>query len=440
MSTHLTPPSTHKGRRGPQRRGVGGEVSKKYFMEHTPQINLILWNIIHKISISKFRLLVFLNLMYHQRILTTQIQNACFQWKAIIIYGARQVGKTTLCKNLRWNDPHTLYVTGDDFSIVQLLTNVSLVTLHQRLQGYTLVVIDEAQKIQTIWNTLKLIVDNIPEVQVIATWSSSFDLANHVQEPLTWRTTTFYLHPLTLEEIWQKKHLHERNNMLEQRIIYGMYPRMVLENNANTLFEIAQAYVYKDIFLYENLRKPDLIIKLLQALALQIWSEVSYNELSQLLFVDVKTVQKYIWLLEQAFIIFRLPSLARNLRNELKRGQKIYFRDTGIRNGLLKNMQPLATRTDKWVLWENFVISERMKYMQNHALFTNHFFWRTTAWQEIDYIETDHGSSIDAYEITRSATKKKTMPEIFARTYPSARYQVIHQENRSHFLLPHTFA
>lgn len=376
---------------------------------------------------------IYISVMFHQRTLTKQIQDACFQWKAIIIYGARQVGKTTLCKSLRWNDPKTLYVTGDDFSVVQLLTNVSLATLRQRLQWYNLVIIDEAQKIQTIGNTIKLIVDNISDVQVVATWSSSFDLANHLQEPLTWRTKIFHLHPLTIEEIWSEKPLHERNSLLEQRILYGMYPRLVLENNAETLFEITQAYVYKDIFLYESLRKPDLIIKLLQALAYQIWSEVSYNELSQLLFVDVKTIQKYVWLLEQAFIIFRLPSFARNLRNEIKRGQKIYFRDTWIRNGLLKNIQPLNTRTDKWALRENFLISERMKLLQNHRIMTNHFFWRTTTGQEIDYIETNFGDTLNTYEIKWSEIKKQS-PSWFTHTYPWAKYEIIHQWNWMQFL------
>ena len=216
--------------------------------------------------------------------------------------------------------------------MVQLLTNASLTTLQQRTRGYKLIIIDEAQKISTIGNTLKLIVDNIPEVQVIATGSSSFDLANHLQEPLTGRTFTFHLHPLSLEEIWQATPLHEQTSLLPQRILYGMYPEIVGNNDENQLFQLVQSYVYKDTFLYDSLRKPDLIVKLLQALALQIGSEVSYNELSHLLAVDTKTIQKYVGLLEQAFIIFRLPSFARNMRNEIKKGQKIYFRDTGVRN------------------------------------------------------------------------------------------------------------
>jgi uncharacterized protein len=185
-------------------------------------------------------------------------------------------------------------VTGDDFSVVQLLTNASLATLKEWVKGYRIVIIDEAQKIRTIGNTIKLMVDNILDVQVIATGSSSFDLANHVQEPLTGRASTFYLHPLSVEELWSGVPLHDQQALLENRVIYGMYPRIVGSIDEQILYDLAQAYVYKDIFLYESLRKPDLIVKLLQALALQVGSEVSYNELSQLLQVDAKTIQKYV--------------------------------------------------------------------------------------------------------------------------------------------------
>lgn len=327
-----------------------------------------------------------------------------------------------------------MYVTGDDFSIVQLLTNVSLVTLQQRLYGYKTVIIDEAQKIRTIGNTIKLIVDNIPEIQVIATGSSSFDLANHLQEPLTGRAYTFHLHPLSLNEIWKNVPLHQHNDLLQQRIIYGMYPRSVSQNDPQELFDLVQAYVYKDIFLYESLRKPDLIVKLLQALAFQIGSEVSYNELSQLLAVDTKTIQKYVGLLEQAFIVFRLPSLARNMRNEIKRGQKIFFRDTGVRNGLLKNLQSLDTRSDKGALWENFVIAEKMKSVTNYILPYDCFFWRTNDGKEIDYIETN-GDMMDAYEIKRSSHKAKSLPSDFAKHYPQASFQTISSDNYHRYIV-----
>ena len=367
--------------------------------------------------------------MIYDRILASSLQNACFKGKAIILYGARQVGKTTLCKQLRWNTENMLYVTWDDFSVVQLLTNASLATLQQRTRGYKLIIVDEAQKISTIGNTIKLIVDNIPEVQIIATGSSSFDLANRIQEPLTGRAFIFHLHPLSLEELRTATPLHEQTSLLPQRILYGMYPEIVGSNDEAQLFQLAQSYVYKDIFLYESLRKPDLIIKLLQALALQIWSEVSYNELSKLLAVDIKTIQKYIGLLEQAFIIFRLPSFARNMRNEIKKGQKIYFRDTGIRNWLLRNIQPLDLRSDKGFLWENFVIAERLKYLQNHNIHRSSYFWRTTKAQEIDYIETDHLNHVNAYEIKWSERKKVSLPAAFSQHYPDAVFTKINPTN-----------
>jgi uncharacterized protein len=372
--------------------------------------------------------------MIYARTIAPQLQVACFQGNAIILYGARQVGKTTLCKTLWGNLPDALYVTGDDFSIVQLLTNASLATLKERVAWYRLVIIDEAQKVRTIGNTIKLMVDNIPEVQVIATGSSSFDLANHVQEPLTGRASIFHLHPLSVEEVWAGVPLHDQYALLENRIIYGMYPRIVGSTDEQKLYDLAQAYVYKDIFLYESLRKPDLIVKLLQALALQVWSEVSYNELSQLLQVDGKTIQKYIGLLEQAFIVFRLPSFARNMRNEIKRGQKIFFRDTGIRNGLLKNVQPLESRSDKGAQRENFVISERMKYLQNHCIYHNSYFWRTNTGQEIDYIETDHGELLEAYEVKWSSTARTKFPAAFKESYPHAGYQVVSRDNYMKFV------
>ena len=367
--------------------------------------------------------------MEFTRTIEDSIKKSCFKWKVIVIYWARQVWKTTLCKKLRWNQKDTLYVTWDDIPIVDFLTNIWLAKLQEWLRWTKILIIDEAQKIKNIWNTIKLIVDNIPDVQVVATWSSSFDLANNLQEPLTWRTKTFHLHPLSLHEIWNNKTEYEMKELLSERMIYWMYPRNVINNDPDELIELVQAYAYKDIFLYESLRKPDLIIKLLQALALQIWSEVSYNELSQLLAVDVKTIQKYIALLEQAFIVFRLSSYARNMRNELKMWQKIYFWDMWIRNWILRNTQPLTLRWDVWNMRENFVISERLKYLQNNNIITNSFFWRTTSWAELDYIETDFWLQINAYEIKWSPKKNPKIPESFQKNYPNTQYQLINPDN-----------
>lgn len=366
--------------------------------------------------------------MEFSRILEQQILDSCFKGKAIIIYGARQVWKTTLCKKLRWNKDGVLYVTWDDYSLVDFLRSPSLLTLQNWVKWYRIVIIDEAQKIAAIWNIIKMIVDNIPDVQVIATWSSSFDLANHIQEPLTWRSKTFHLHPLALEEILWDIPAHQHLDVFKQRMIYWLYPRNVIDNNADDLFELVNAYVYKDVFLYKNLKKPDLILKLLQALSLQIWSEVSYNELSQLLAADVKTIQKYITILEQAFIIFRLPSYARNMRNELKMGQKIYFWDVWVRNWLIRNVQPIDLRVDVWHIWENFVIAERLKYLQNHNIPYNSFFRRTTSWSEIDYIETDFWEILNAYEIKRSNKKNPAIPKSFIENYPNVKYNLINPQ------------
>ena len=367
--------------------------------------------------------------MQYSRTIENKLLNAYGQWKAIIIYGARQVGKTTLCKKLWWNQKETLFVTWDDFFTVEFLSNISLPQLQLWVKNYKTVIIDEAQKIKNIGNTIKLMVDNIPEVQVIATWSSSFDLANHIVEPLTWRTKTFYLHPLSIEEIFENVPMHYHKQYLNSILNYGCYPSIVNNNNIDDLLELVQAYTYKDIFLYESLKKPDLIVKLLQALALQIWSEVSYRELWNLLSVDVKTIQRYIALLEQAFIIFRLSSFSRNLRNELKMGQKIYFRDVGIRNGLIHNIQDITMRSDIWHLRENFIIAERLIFLLNHGILYNPFFWRTITGSEIDFLETDFWAHLNTYEIKRSEKKNPSLPQAFKEWYENCTYQVINPNN-----------
>ena len=367
--------------------------------------------------------------MIFSRIIEQQILDSCFRGKAIIIYWARQVWKTTLCKKLRWEQEWTLYVTWDDYSIQSFLEAPSLLTLQDWVKWYRVLIIDEAQKLPAIWNVIKMIVDNIPDVQVIATWSSSFDLANRVQEPLTWRSKTFHLYPLSLEEILKDAPIHQHIDVLKQRLVYWMYPYNVINNNADGLFELVHAYAYKDVLNYENIKKPDLVIKLLQALALQIWSEVSYNELGQLLASDVKTIQKYIMLLEQAFIVFRLPSYARNMRNELKMWQKIYFWDLWVRNWIIRNAQPIDLRVDLWHMRENFVIAERIKYLQNHNIPYNTFFWRVTSWSEIDYIETDFWEIMDAYEIKWSDKKNPSVPASFKENYPNSTYKLIHPQN-----------
>ena len=250
-------------------------------------------------------------------------------------------------------------------------------------------VIDEAQRIEDIGLRLKLITDQINDVQLIATGSSSFDLANKINEPLTGRKWEYKIYPISFKEMVNHHGLLEEKRMLPHRLIYGYYPEIV--NNPGEekeiLKQLSDSYLYKDILMWEQIKKPDKLLKLLQALAFQVGSQVSYNELAQTCGMDSKTVEKYIILLEQTFIIFRLGSFSRNLRNELKNSKKIFFYDNGIRNALIANFSPAETRTDIGALWENFLISERVKALHYSNKWSNYWYWRTKEQKEIDRSE-----------------------------------------------------
>ena len=366
------------------------------------------------------------------RTIQSQVQQAIGKWKIIIVYGPRQVGKTTLVKGIIQDQDHTWYVTGDDPQSRQMFTNPSLQTLREMLSWYKLLVIDEAQRIQNIGVTLKLIVDNIPDVQVIATGSSSFELANTINEPLTGRTIIFHLYPFSREELRSSYDPIQRISLLESRMIYGMYPEVVLWSDQNHLKRIVDSYLYKDILEHQRVKKSDILMKLLQALALQLWSEVSYHELSQIVWVDTATVERYISLLEQSFVIVRLWCLSRNIRNELKKSKKIYFRDIGVRNTIINAMNPLALRNDVGALWENFCVIERLKRNSYHRIYKNTYFWRTLTQQEIDFVE-ESNMMFDAYEFKRSDKKKSKVPTNFAQAYQHT-FSTITRENFESFV------
>ena len=368
--------------------------------------------------------------MFIKRILEEKIEKNLFKGKIIILYGARQVGKTTLVKRI----PHSLYLNCDEPDIKDALTSKTSTELKSFIGNNKLVVIDEAQRVKDIGLTLKLLADNFPDIQVIATGSSSFELSDRIIEPLTGRKLEFYLYPLSIEELGSIYSDLEINRLLENRIIYGMYPDIILniDNRDAYLKELARSYSYKDILVYQNIRNHDVLIKLLQALALQIGSEVSYNELSNLLGIDKKTVENYVDILEKAFIIFKLRSFNTNKRNELKRLRKIYFYDTGLRNALINNLNPLSIRQDTGALWENFVISERIKFLRNHAIDRQSYFWRTLSKQEIDYIEEEAGN-IHGFEIKWKKDKLRA-PKSFTDSYPDAEYSIINNKNFKDFI------
>jgi uncharacterized protein len=348
--------------------------------------------------------------------------------KAIIIVGPRQVGKTTLIKSILEAKAH-LFLDADDPTVRNMLTNPNTEQLKSIIGKNKIVFIDEAQRIENIGITLKIITDQFKEVQLLVSGSSAFELNNKINEPLTGRKWEYQLFPVSWKEFEDHVGFVKAVQQLELRLIYGMYPDVI--NNTSEAFEVlkqlANSYLYKDVLSFSGIRKPAILEKLLQALALQMGNEVSYNELSQLVEIDKNTVGSYITILEQAFVIFRLKSFSRNLRNEIKSNQKIYFYDNGIRNMILGNFNGLELRQDKGALWENFLISERMKKLNYENILAKPYFWRTVQQQEIDYVEEIAGK-ITGYEIKWNVQAKVKTHKIFNETY-QAETVMLNREN-----------
>ena len=359
-----------------------------------------------------------------------EIENRLFKGKIIIIYGARQVGKTTLVKEILKKYPQNSdYYDCDEPDVRQALADKTSTELRAFFGRKKLVVLDEAQRVKNIGLTLKLIIDNFPDIQIIATGSSSFDLASKVIEPLTGRKYEFNLYPFSLEELKSVYSKLEFDRLLEQRIIFGLYPGVIKsdEEPVKYLKELTKSYLYQDILQYGGIKHSEAIEKLVQALALQIGNEVSYNELASTVGIDKNTVAGYIEILEKAFIVFRLRPFNRNLRNELKKLRKIYFYDTGVRNAVINNLNPISLRNDVGSLWENFMISERLKHNQNNQREKNIYFWRTLTGQEIDYLE-EEGGRINGYEF--KWLKQKFRPnKTFLSAYPKSKIQLINRNN-----------
>ena len=370
-----------------------------------------------------------------KRIIQEKIEKGLFKGKIAIVYGARQVGKTTMVKEIQNKYPEqSVYYNCDEPDIRDSLTNKTSTELKAFIGNKRLVVIDEAQRVENIGLTLKLIADNFSETQIIATGSSSFDLSNKIAEPLTGRKDEYYLYPFSLSELKSIYSDLEIDRLLERRMIYGMYPEITqsAEGTEQKLKSLALSYAYKDILQYQYIKNPELLEKLLKALALQIGSEVSYNELATMVGVSKQTVENYIQLLEKAFIIFRLGPFSRNLRNELKKMRKIYFYDTGIRNALINNFNPLDLRQDTGHLWENFMMSERIKRNSYNGTGANIYFWRTLQKQEIDLVE-EQGGALSAFEFKwkKDAFKK---PKAFLSAYPGSAIELVNRDSYKKFV------
>lgn len=357
--------------------------------------------------------------------------------KAIILTGARQVGKTTVLKQLFGDKNNVLWLNADETDVRNLFENVSSTRLKALFRDKNIVVIDEAQRITDVGVKLKLITDQMPEIQLVATGSSSFELANRTNEPLTGRKWEYQMFPLSFAEMVAHIGLLEEKRMLSHRLVFGYYPEVVSnpKDEEALLKMLADSYLYKDIFTIESIHRPEKVVKILQALAYQIGSEVSYNEIAQLCAMDAKTVEKYISLLEQAYIIFRLPTYSKNLRNELKNSRKVFFWDCGIRNAVIGNFLPIEKRTDAGALFENFVIAERIKLNKYSQRSITHWFWRTTTRQEVDFLEVS-AEKMSAFEFKWNPKKSKVAaPLSFQNAYPDVDFLTVTPENIEDFLL-----
>ncbi|MFC5282258.1 ATP-binding protein [Pedobacter alpinus] len=359
-----------------------------------------------------------------------------FKNKALIVFGPRQTGKTTFVETLLAKiNKNTLSLNGDDADVREMLAKPNAAQITQMLNGYDVLFIDEAQRINEIGLLLKIIVDRFKNVQVIATGSSAFELTGKVNESLTGRKYEMMLLPFSYAELVKHTDYLTEERLLEQRLIYGSYPEIINDpsNAEEHLKLLADSYLYKDLFALEQVSKPALFQKIVKALALQVGSEVNFSELAQLVKADQKTVEKYIDLLEKAFVIFSLTAYSGNVRNEIKKNRKIYFYDNGIINSVTRNFNALANRNDVGALFENYMISERVKFLQQNQLEAETYFWRTTQQQEIDYVEKTTNKLL-AVEFKWSENKKGRIPVTFKKAYSNVEELIISKKERGLFL------
>lgn len=370
----------------------------------------------------------------YKRYLEEKITKKTGKGKAIIVVGPRQVGKTTLLKNILGSKDY-LFLDGDNPKVRSLLDDPNTEEIKNIIGKHKLVFIDEAQRIAGIGLTLKIITDQFKGVQLFTSGSSSFDLSNKINEPLTGRKWEYQLYPISWEEFENHHGYLYAEQQLEDRLLYGFYPD-VLNNpgeEISILKNLVNSYLYRDILAYSEIRKPEVLDKLVQALALQVGSEVNYSELSQIVNVDKNTISKYIDILQKGYVIFKLGSFSRNIRHEIKTNKKIYFYDNGIRNMVIGNFDPLELRTDRGAIWENFLISERIKQHEYKESLAKTYFWRTKQQQEVDFVE-DKAGKIYGYEFKWSAKNKVKLPKTFVESY-NASEKVIDRKNFREFVI-----
>jgi len=371
-----------------------------------------------------------------ERALKQRICDKLNQGKAILLFGPRQTGKTTLLHQILDEKQDVMWLNGDEADVQQLFENASSTRLKSVFGKCKTIVLDEAQRIVNIGLSLKLITDQLKDIQLIATGSSALELANRTQEPLTGRKWEYFLYPLSFGEMVAHHGLLEEKRMIPHRLVYGCYPEIA--NNPGKekeiLKQLTDSFLYKDILMIEGVKKPAKLISLLQALAFQTGNEVSYNELGRTTGLDNQTVERYIDLLEKTYVIFRVGALSRNLSKELKRGRKIYFYDNGVRNALIAQFSSIELRPDRGALWENYLMAERRKYIAYKGMWVNSYFWRTQDQQEIDYVEEMDGKFL-AWEFKWNIEAKARFSKSFANAYPNSVFKVITPRNVEDFLM-----
>lgn len=378
------------------------------------------------------------NANYIERTLKSQILEYMLPNKVVVLLGPRRVGKTILIHQIlnEITDPYLL-LNGEDIATRELFARRSVQNFLQLLDGKRILIIDEAQKIPDIGNCLKLMVDEIKGIKILVTGSSAFDVHNYTGEPLTGRKYTFNLYALSEREYDPIQPLLVRKDMLRERLIYGNYPELLQFHTKNKknkyLNELITSYLLKDILAFENIKNSDKIVSLLRLLAFQVGNLVSTTELGSQLGMSGNTVTKYLDLLSKVFIIHRLGGFSRNLRKEIRKNSKWYFFDNGIRNILIANLNPIELRNDIGALWENYIISERIKHQKYTGMIVNNYFWRTYDQQEIDWIE-ERGGKLYGYEFKWNPKRKTKIPGGWKNNYPDAKHTVIHSENYAEWI------
>ena len=371
------------------------------------------------------------------RLLKREIEDEVVKYlrpnKVVVLLGPRRVGKTVLIQQLldRVSEPYLL-LHGEDQDVRSQLEYRSTQRYKNILGGKSLLIIDEAQKIPEIGKVLKLMVDTIKGIKILATGSSAFDLEKFTGEPLTGRKQTFHLFALSEKEFNQTEDIFQKNANVRTRLVYGNYPELIhieeLEGRKEYLDDLVKSYLLKDILEFDLIRNSEKILQLLRLIAYQIGSEVSYTELGKQLGMSKNTVERYLDLLSKVYIVHSVGAWSRNLRKEIVKGKRWYFYDNGIRNALIGDMKPIENRNDIGILWENYIISERIKYQKYRKMLVYNYFWRTYDQQEIDWIE-DRGGKLHAYEFKWNPKKKVKLPKIFKKTYPSSDYEIINRDN-----------